>query len=179
MKKIFLVRHAESEANAAGIMAGSGHDPHLTELGKKQAERAGKDLKGKGIELVIYSPMTRTRETAELIMKEIGYDKKDAITNELFLERFYGSYEGKSAEPYVNATDEERLKQGVEPVENLHARISEGLDWLKTLKQDRILVVSHGTTGRMIKLVAQKLHHSHFHTIDRIQNAEVFEFDLD
>lgn len=159
-------------------MAGSGHDPGLTVLGKNQATKAGKDLKDKGIELVVCSPMTRTRQTARLICEQIGYDPKKMIENQYFIERFYGSYEGKSNEPYLAASDNKKLEQGVEPVESLHARVSEGLIWLKTLKQDRILVVSHGTTGRMVKLVAKQLDHSHFHTIDRIQNAEVFEFEL-
>jgi broad specificity phosphatase PhoE len=176
-KKIYFVRHGESEANASGLMAGT-YDTSLTEQGKQQAKKAGQDLTGKGIELVICSPLTRTRQTAIIIAKEIGYDPAKIIESKLFIERMYGPYEGRPCQEYVAHTEAGKLEAGVETVKDMHARILEGFEWLKTLEADTILIASHGATGRMAKLVSQKLKHSHYHTIDRMANCEIFSFEL-
>ena len=56
---IFLVRHGEAAASW-----GDHPDPGLSDLGRKQAERVGKDLEQQGAASVISSPMQRCRETA-------------------------------------------------------------------------------------------------------------------
>jgi uncharacterized phosphatase len=178
-KTIYFVRHAESEANAAGLMAGSGYDVPLSEVGKIQAQKAGVDLKGKGIELVIASPMIRTMQTATIIANEIGYDIEDITTDERFVERGYGPYEAQSFEQYSHDAETNSLKPGIEALEDLQKRVEQGLASVRNLEATKILLVSHGTTGRMVKVIAQKLPHGHFHTIDGIGNAEVFEFTLD
>src|SRR5436309_1380376 len=67
MKKIYFVRHGESEANSLGLSAGSEFDTPLTNFGREQARKAGQELKDKKIELIIASPMERTVETATII----------------------------------------------------------------------------------------------------------------
>jgi len=178
MKTIFLVRHAESEANAAGLMAGT-FDTPLTPKGKRQAKIAGKNLNGKKIELIVCSPLTRTRQTAAAVAAEIGYDADKIKLDPLLIERNYGPYEGRPFTEYLEHQQKGKLQDGIETNEQLFERVQKLMSKIKRMPEKRILLVSHGSTGRMIKLVVQNLEHSHFHTIDRIGNAEVIEFDLD
>jgi uncharacterized phosphatase len=177
-KKIYFVRHAESEANAAAIMAGSGHDIPLTDLGKQQAMQAGKDLKSKKIELLVCSPMIRTRQTAEIIAKEIGYNPNKIVFNDLLVERGYGWYEAKPVKIYAEHRHAETLREGIETTEQLLARAQALIKEASKYKEQNILLVSHGSFGRMVKVAVQQRDHSHFHVIDHIGNAEVFEFSL-
>ncbi len=177
-KKIFVVRHGESEANAAGLMAGT-YDTPLTKSGHAQTKKAGTDLKGEGIELVVCSPLTRTRQTAANIAREVGYDPDKIVENELFIERNFGPYEGRDYQEYLAHHDAGKLEDGVEEIADLHARVVRGFDWLRSRPEKVIVVASHGSTGRMVKIVAREMPHSDFHLIERIGNAEVFEFTLD
>ncbi len=67
MEKLILVRHAESDYSARGLVSG---DPRiavgLTETGRKQARRLGEALAGEQIDLCVTSEFARTIETADL-----------------------------------------------------------------------------------------------------------------
>lgn len=62
---LFLVRHAQSEANAR--VAGATIDCPLTDLGRRQAAAAARKLVASGIDLVLASPYSRVLQTAEII----------------------------------------------------------------------------------------------------------------
>jgi broad specificity phosphatase PhoE len=178
MKTIYFVRHGESDANIQGIISGSELDAQLTEKGQAQATATGKDLRDKGIQLIVCSPMSRTIATATLIAKAIGYDPKDIVKNAFFIERSFGELSGKSSEPYREAFRTNQLPASTESSEAMHIRISKGFAWLKTLKEDHIVVVSHGATGRMVKVISQELHHSQMEMVDRLDNGEIYTFNL-
>ncbi len=178
MKTIYFVRHAESHANADGIMAGQELETPLTDKGRQQAKAAGEFLKDKGIELIMVSPMERTRETASIIAKEIGLDKTRMIENKLILERAFGHYSGQPYEDYVRDAQQNQVTGDVEPPEDLFKRVSEAFAWLEARPETTILVVSHGATGRMFRLVDQKLSHDDFKSIQRFDNAEIDKFTL-
>jgi len=83
MKEIYFIRHGETEWNKLGLGQGSRNDIPLNKIGEKQAKITGKYLndyrqKDKDFDLIISSPLLRTKKTAEIIAKEIGY-KKDII----------------------------------------------------------------------------------------------------
>lgn len=70
---IYLVRHGESEANAAGRFAGQTDSP-LTALGRAQAEAVAETLAGLPFDRVISSDLSRTRDTAVAIAKRHGVE---------------------------------------------------------------------------------------------------------
>ncbi len=178
-KKIFFVRHGESEANVRGVAAGSEMDSPLTENGRAQAHRAGGDLKNKDIDLIVCSPMQRTMDTATLIAKEIGYDPRKILQQIYFTERGLGEFSNKPHSDYRAALLAGTLSKSVETTEEMHNRVIEGFTWLKSLDARNIVIVSHGGTGRIVKIVAQKLHHSQYHEVDGFGNTEIFEFELE
>jgi broad specificity phosphatase PhoE len=67
-----FVRHGESEANAAGVIDTSVPGPHLTDLGRRQAEAVADDLAGNNYDGVYASSMVRTQETAQPLATRLG-----------------------------------------------------------------------------------------------------------
>jgi broad specificity phosphatase PhoE len=67
-----FVRHGESEANAAGVIDTSVPGPHLTELGRQQAEDVADELAGNNYDGVYASSMIRTQETAQPLADQLG-----------------------------------------------------------------------------------------------------------
>ena len=82
MKTIYLVRHGESVFNAGTHF--EKREAPLTERGRAQAMVAGKRLTHMPHEVIIASPITRTKETAEIIAKETGTPVEHSS---LFIER--------------------------------------------------------------------------------------------
>jgi broad specificity phosphatase PhoE len=178
MKTIFYVRHGESESNVSGIMSGGADDINLTKNGIEQAKRAGKDLIGKNIDLIVSSPLIRTVETATYIAQEIGYDPKNIVTNPLFVERTYGIYEGGPNTIFKEHVAKGQMHKSVESEEAMYLRLKKALNWLNTLDGRNIILVSHGAAGRAIRVIAENLHHSHMYKLDGFANTEIYEFTL-
>lgn len=74
MANIYMVRHGQSVANTEHKYQGQSYDTDLTELGKTQALNTAKKLFDKQIEMVLTSPLRRTRQTAEIIVAEVKSD---------------------------------------------------------------------------------------------------------
>ncbi len=67
----YFMRHGESEGNRDGIM--QGRTPfRLTETGRAQAREMGAWFRGRGIDLVLTSPLPRASETAAIVAAAAG-----------------------------------------------------------------------------------------------------------
>ena len=74
---IVLVRHGQTDYNKKGIMQGQQVDPLLNKLGRLQAKYTGRYLqKYFKFEKVYSSPLLRAKQTAQIIVNELNYDKK-------------------------------------------------------------------------------------------------------
>lgn len=73
-RRILLVRHCQSQANAAGRLEGKGDSP-LSEAGREQARRVAAFIVAQGIGLatLIASPQSRARATADEIAALCGW----------------------------------------------------------------------------------------------------------
>ncbi len=73
-RRILLVRHCQSQANAAGRLEGKGDSP-LSEAGREQARRVAAFIAAQGIgpATLIASPQSRARATAEAIAALCGW----------------------------------------------------------------------------------------------------------
>lgn len=177
MKKIYFVRHGESELNANNIWAGQ-KETNLTDDGKKQATITGQKLKNKriSIDLIICSPLQRTIDTASIIADIIGYPTDKIEINPLFIERTFGILEGK---PVGNFFDTHSLQEldsisGAESIKDLQIRANKALRYLENIKHDNILIVGHGTFGRALRRAVNKHPHTHEYTqpVERFKNGE-------
>lgn len=103
---LILVRHGQSEANAAGLLLGRA-DSSLTELGRRQAGRIGEALadsareapggaeEARPLARILTSPLARARSTAEIIRDVLGPGAPEPEVEERLIELDYGELEGK------------------------------------------------------------------------------------
>lgn len=75
MKKLYIIRHAKSSWGDAEL---NDFERPLSKRGKANAPMMGERLKIKGVmpDIIISSPAKRAKSTAEMIAKEVGYEKK-------------------------------------------------------------------------------------------------------
>mmetsp|Transcript_56318 Transcript_56318/g.168601 ORF Transcript_56318/g.168601 Transcript_56318/m.168601 type:complete len:331 (-) Transcript_56318:582-1574(-) len=66
-KRIYLLRHGETEWNARGLMQGGGYDIPLNDGGYEQARCAAEALSGIPLDAVASSHLLRARQTADVI----------------------------------------------------------------------------------------------------------------
>ncbi len=150
MKTIYLVRHGESENNAAGTY--NTPDAHLSERGRQQAEEIAARCAHLQVDSIIASPMVRAKDTAEIVGARIG---KSVETSELFMERRMAtSLQGKARkDPEVikimkemneNLANPEYRYEDGESFEELMARALACLDYLEKRPEQSLVVVTHG-----------------------------------
>jgi uncharacterized phosphatase len=146
MKKLYFIRHGLSEMNKQGLFAGRADTP-LTDEGRAQAKAAGAKAKDLKIDLIISSPLSRARETAEIISREIGYPVDRIKFSDLLIERHWGDLEGT---PHIVVHDLDEVPNA-ETSKDLLSRGESALRYLESLEANNILVVSHGTFGRALR----------------------------
>jgi len=93
MTEIWLVRHGETTANAAGVWQGHG-SVGLSERGREQAAMVGRRLSRAAFDVVVASDLERTRETAA----GAGFA---AVPDPAWREMDIGRWEGLSREEVV------------------------------------------------------------------------------
>jgi probable phosphoglycerate mutase len=147
MKRVYFVRHGESEGNVG--MAWQTWDSPLTEHGREQARFVAQRCTRLPLEHIIASPFPRAKETAEIISKEINIPIE---FSDLFVERRRPSEQiGERRDD--DSIDLEIIKHWHEPdwrysdEENffdVRDRAFEALRLLEEKEYNHILVVTHG-----------------------------------
>lgn len=152
MKRLYFVRHGESEANASKIW--SPYDSPLTDLGRWQAQAAGCDARVRGLDfgLIVSSPQPRALETARFIAEETGH-KLPIQTWALLAERNWGNLAGQPEHHYFEQGGTlEGLNNldSVEHIGNVQIRAANALALLHEQEEQNILLVGHGDFGRAL-----------------------------
>lgn len=152
---IYIVRHGETDWNAKKKMQGH-TNTSLNNTGRAQAEALSKEVTKLDINCIISSDLSRARETAEIINKEIGLD---IIVDKRIRERCFGDFEGRV---YDKITEQEWKKFNENPKtynaetrKELFDRAKEFLGELKANKSGNVLVVTHGGTMKAILFSAR------------------------
>jgi len=147
-KEIVFVRHAESQANRAGVWNGKTDGP-LSEAGVASLEVLGRRLSTWDFDAVISSPLTRALDTAKAFAEEVH-------TDEDFIEVDLGRWEGLHFSE-VQERHGEELRQSIadrtipmgetgESLEQAGKRAIGAVDRLFEEMSDgeRVAVVTHG-----------------------------------
>ncbi len=157
----FITRHAESIFNTQNILnVDSGVNNGITEKGLEQIKILTEELKSKKIDLIYYSPLQRTKETAEKVAEGLGLDAEALIEDGRLLEMGFGEFEGKTIDEYhaFFVTGIDRLIKRPKGGENwldVKKRAGEMLYEVEQKHQDKnILFVSHNGTLQMMQSVA-------------------------
>lgn len=97
----FVMRHGEAESNVKQIVSGVFPGPyHLTEKGRGEVAVTAEKLAGEKIDLIIASPVLRTRETAELVAEKLGLEPEQIIYDEHLREVNFGGLDGQPVAVY-------------------------------------------------------------------------------
>ena len=153
---IYIVRHGETRSNVDGILQGWTNDP-LNENGISLAEITGRGMKGIHFDECISSPLIRTRQTAEIILRESGNLRTPIEFDSRIMEISMGDWEGKRFRPGEREVDERDIKifftepfqfrgfPGGENVQQVCARTQEFLRELARRDDGKTyLVTTHG-----------------------------------
>jgi len=162
MKYLYYTRHGESHINTDDVRAdgyGNLEDLGLTELGRQQALDGAKSAESRGIkpDIIICSPMARTRETAAIIAAELGYSLDDIEYSDLFVEVRFGSLGGMTYKEFMQKYSYADLAQfeDAETIEMAQKRAEKALHYITSRPESVILVVSHSCFGRALRRVIE------------------------
>jgi broad specificity phosphatase PhoE len=91
-RRIYLLRHGETEWNAQGKIQGGGFDIPLNENGRLQAIAAAKALEDIPLTVIASSTLSRAKETADILWKE--HDACHRVLDVDLKEMGFGEFEG-------------------------------------------------------------------------------------
>lgn len=165
---IAFIRHGQTDWNFAQRIQGSTDIP-LNDTGRQQARGIIERLDASRWDVVVSSPLSRARETAQILADGLGLDLGPAIPE--LQERSYGEAEGATAE-IVAANWPDRQYPGMELERDVQERGARGIARIVELFPDkRVLAVSHGT------LIRQAVGFVTGATITPVPNTGIVEID--
>lgn len=149
---ILLLRHGQTDANAAGVIQGHLPTP-LNDLGHEQASRLARRLSTEGphIDVLVSSDLKRAAQTAEPIAEACGIP---VIYDSAWRERYLGTFQGKTVGErgiWLAATGASD-SPGAENVDAMLVRVHRALSALPVTYPDAktIAVVTHGGPCTMV-----------------------------
>lgn len=149
---ICVVRHGETDWNTAGILQGW-LDVPINERGRMQARELAQAFVGSGFACVYTSPLSRARETAEIIAALLRLPPP--VCHDGIKERNFGVIQGipkvelaelnpSLLEHIVKRNPDTRFEQG-ESMDDCATRVRDGvMDIARQRPGQRVLVITHG-----------------------------------
>jgi probable phosphoglycerate mutase len=176
---IYLVRHGETEFNRERRLQGHVDSP-LTPLGLAQAEAVGRRLKqlvdGEPGWRIVSSPLGRAQRTADVVATQLGIDHVEV--DRRLIELSWGEWDGRLRSELAAAYPDTfgRTNWAFHaPTGETHAAMCGRLEsWLSELPPEperRVIAVSHGVTGRILRGVYARLPRDEVVTQDVPQDA--------
>ena len=148
MKKVYLLRHGETEWTLSGQHTGR-TDIDLTRNGRREAKRLGKTLKHITFDHVICSPLKRVRDTCRLA----GF-KDHILYDEGLIEWDYGDYEGITTKEIQKSNPEWTIfsqdPPGGETSQKVKERVDRLIEKVEKLDGENIALFSSGHISRVI-----------------------------
>lgn len=147
---LYVTRHGQTVWNVERKICGAS-DVELTETGLAQARQAAQEAEGKGVGLILSSPLKRALTTAQIAADRLGLE---VYTDDRLSEQNYGAFEGADQNnPAFLAAKRQfaaRMPQG-ESILDVAARVYGLLDELKERRlSQNALIVTHGGVCRLI-----------------------------
>lgn len=170
--KLIIIRHGETEENAAGIIHGQSNGI-LSKEGIKQAQLVGERLKDEKIDVIYTSDLERTLNTAKEIHKH--HPEVPLIERKEIREIHYGNLQNKQKDEinyyYHKENDPNYFKKNnVESLESAYERVNKFLKEIKEKHKDETMViVSHGD---IIKVIFMILKNIKIHEVDLIPHKK-------
>ncbi len=172
MTEILLIRHGETEWNAAEIFRGRA-DIALNENGLRQAGLLAEYLKDKQIDAIYASPLKRARNTAEIIAGRHGLEVK-TVTD--LIDINFGEWQGLSHREvkdrygelyteWINHPDRVRFPGG-ESLGEVRQRAQEWVNKIVAEYEGKtVALVSHRVVNKVLVCALLGLDDAHFWSI--------------
>ncbi len=177
--KLFLIRHGETEENAAGILMGHLHGT-LSEKGKTQARKVADILKNENFVHIYASDLNRCVDTAEFI-KEFHPDTPLTFTKEL-RERNLGVLQGQVVKDIdwdgLPGEGDDKKPENGESVKELNKRVGNFIKELfNDYPTDTLLIVTHH--GWIVSAMAVVAHIPVDNISENIKNGQIIKLEVD
>lgn len=176
--KLYVIRHGTTDLNNKNLYNGR-CDEDINEEGIREAKEARDKLLKYNIDIIISSPMKRTRHTAEII----NVNNLEIILDEHFIERDLGELtltkvnhqDPKEYWKYKNSK-----YKGLETISEIEKRVFEGLENINEKYKDKnVLIVTHAAITRMIKIYCEKIPvDENVRYIETQKNGEIKVYEL-
>ncbi|MGJ3915982.1 fructose-2,6-bisphosphatase [Limosilactobacillus fermentum] len=170
MTELYIIRHGQTAANAAGLKQGTIDDErtYLSETGIAQAKELAGALDLTGFAALYHSPLHRTVETAQIVNQTAHLPM---VADDRLLEISYGDWDGQLNadlmakypdlfDPLIND-----VRATYAPVANgesfasIEARVQAFTEEVaKAHPDERVAVVTHGFTVRSFAINATQSH---------------------
>lgn len=176
--KLYITRHGRTRWNEEGKICGQTDIP-LMEEGLRQAEMLAEEAAGKGIDLIITSPLTRAVQTAKIVAHACG--DIPVVVDERLIEQNFGVYEGEQFQTPAfqeNRTQFAYRYPGGESALQVAARTYALLDEIKRKYPDKcVLLVSHGFACRVLHTYFTDITNEEFSRFS-LPNCKMLEYEL-
>jgi broad specificity phosphatase PhoE len=144
----FFVRHGETDWNRQGLLQGS-RDVPLNETGLAQAHDAARALAEIELGTIVASPLSRARQTAEIVAAVHGLD---IVVEPKLVETSWGIWEGTPHAELLARWYAGETPEGAESFSNFCARIAVGIAAALTHPAP-VLIVAHGGSFAALRAV--------------------------
>lgn len=160
---LYLIRHGETDWNARRLLQGR-RDIPLNAVGQGQAVVSGTCLKWLLPDATtvdfIASPLSRTRQTMEIIRQQLGLDAADYRTDERLVEINFGEWEGLDWQQIAERQPERYQARQADPLnfipsdgENYPHVFERVGSLLNSLQRDTVLVAHAGVLRSCLALL--------------------------
>jgi broad specificity phosphatase PhoE len=168
MRKLYFVRHGESDANVQRVISNRESAFHLTPRGQTQASMLAENLRDIPVTAIYSSPVLRARETADVLSKSfhLHYQVTEAlreydcgILEEKFDEESWKLH-SEIAEDWILNHNYLREPEGGESFLDIQNRFLPFIESLKDGNNEHILLIGHGGLFHlMLPLILTNIDH--------------------
>lgn len=127
----------------------------MNETGFEQVKLAAQAINSQDWDAIVTSPLTRARQTAEILANEVGFTS--VFEEPLLIERSFGEAEGLSHEQWRERYANLDVIPGGESRDQLHTRSQLLLEKMtERFAGKRVLAISHGALIRTLLAIASE-----------------------
>lgn len=157
-KKIYLLRHGETEYNLKGMVQGSGIDAPLNATGVKQADAFFNSYKNVPFDKIYVTPLQRTRQTIRRFLdlnipeetldglREISWGDQEGIP---FTETSGNEYK-RIVKLWSEGDLQLKIQNGESPIEVMERQKPAIRHILSNKDEEHILICTHGRAMRIL-----------------------------
>ncbi len=186
IKRLYIIRHGETDYNKNRMVQGRGVDADLNDTGRQQAEAFYQHYRDVTFDKVYTSKMQRTHQTvAQFTGSGLPWEQLAGLD-----EFAWGNFEGKTHSPELDVSfknlvnswasgDYDTKAEGGESPNEVHARQVEAMDHILAQTQEKtVLICMH---GRALRLLLCDLMNEDFEKMDDFphKNTSLYILDYD